>query len=68
MERRAEWTARVPKAVMASLEEEAREHGYSRNDWLSILLSQRYRYEYNPVRRSDDALTHHQEAFFSRVS
>lgn len=53
---------------MASLEEEAREHGYSRNDWLSILLSQRYRYEYNPVRRSDDALAHHQEAFFSRVS
>lgn len=68
VERRAEWTARVPKPVMAALEDEARNHGFSRNDWLSILLAERYGKDYSPTRRSADAHFDNQEAFFSKVS
>lgn len=68
VERRAEWTARLPRPILADLEGEAEEHGYTRNDWLSILLAERYGHSYIPTRKPVDTDLSNQGEFFTKAS
>lgn len=62
------WTARIPASLTEALEEEAKEHGFSRNDWISLVLADRYGQHYTPLRKPRADESHGQEALLQEAS